>query len=97
MGAVVLVLGRICHNRLRLGRSCVAQPSIGDSMSNSITTKVLEEMNKLPDELQQQVLQFVEALRQKHREEPSGDAWDVLASLTGTIEAPADWSTGHDH
>lgn len=66
-------------------------------MSSSITTKVLEEMNKLPDELQQQVLQFVEALRQKHLEDPSGDAWDVLASLTGTLEAPPDWSAEHDH
>ncbi len=65
-------------------------------MSNSITAKVIEEMNELSDELQQKVLQFVESLRQKHLEEPSGDAWDVLASLTGTIEAPDDWSAEHD-
>lgn len=70
---------------------------MGDSMSNSITAKVLEEMAELPADLQQKVLQFVEALRQKHREEPSGDAWDVLDSLTGTIEAPPDWSADHDH
>jgi hypothetical protein len=24
-------------------------------------------------------------------------AWDVLESLAGTIEAPADWATQHDH
>lgn len=66
-------------------------------MSNSITAKVLEEMAELPDDLQQQVLQFVEALRQKYQEEPSGDAWDVLEALTGTIEAPPDWSAEHDH
>ncbi|WP_159784249.1 DUF2281 domain-containing protein [Sodalinema gerasimenkoae] len=66
-------------------------------MSNSITAKVLEEMDELPDHLQQQVLRFVESLRQKHLEETSGGAWDVLASLTGTIEAPADWSAEHDH
>jgi hypothetical protein len=30
-------------------------------MNNSITAKVLEEMAELPDDLQQQVLQFVEA------------------------------------
>jgi hypothetical protein len=26
-----------------------------------------------------------------------GDAWDVLDSLTGTVEAPSDWSAQHDH
>jgi hypothetical protein len=25
------------------------------------------------------------------------NAWDVLESLIGTIEAPADWSSEHDH
>jgi hypothetical protein len=26
-----------------------------------------------------------------------GDAWDVLEALTGTVDAPADWSKQHDH
>ena len=26
-----------------------------------------------------------------------GDAWEVLASLAGTVEAPADWALEHDH
>lgn len=26
-----------------------------------------------------------------------GDAWDVLEALTGTVEAPNDWSSEHDH
>lgn len=65
-------------------------------MSNPIVTKVIEEMNELPDDLQQQVLEFVETLRQQHHQ-TSGNAWDVLESLTGTVEAPADWSAEHDH
>ncbi|MBE9139241.1 hypothetical protein IQ254_18910 [Nodosilinea sp. LEGE 07088] len=65
-------------------------------MSNSIITKVIEEMNALPDDLQQQVLEFVESLRQQ-RIETSDNAWDVLESLTGTVEASADWSAEHDH
>lgn len=65
-------------------------------MSNPIITKVVEEMNSLPDNLQQQVLEFIEALRQQHLQ-TSGNAWDVLESLTGTVEAPADWSAEHDH
>jgi len=35
-------------------------------MSSPIITKVIEEMNDLPDELQQQVLTFVLTLRQGH-------------------------------
>ena len=26
-----------------------------------------------------------------------GDAWDVLEAMAGTIEAPPDWSSEHDH
>jgi hypothetical protein len=26
-----------------------------------------------------------------------GNAWDVLERYAGTIEAPADWSSEHDH
>jgi hypothetical protein len=53
-------------------------------------------MNGLPDDLQQQVLTFVLNLRQEHLQ-ASGHAWDILESLTGTVEAPADWSAEHAH
>jgi hypothetical protein len=53
-------------------------------------------MNDLPDDLQQQVLTYILSLRQEHLHE-SVNASDVLESLTGTIEAPADWSKEHDH
>jgi len=65
-------------------------------MSSPIIAKVIEEMNDLPDDLQQQVLNFIATLRQQHSQ-ISNDAWDVLESLTGTVEAPADWSAEHDH
>ncbi|MBE9100810.1 hypothetical protein [Vacuolonema iberomarrocanum] len=65
-------------------------------MSSLIITKIVEEINELPDDLQQQVLSFVVNLRQQHFK-ASSDAWDVLESLTGTVEAPADWSAEHDH
>lgn len=29
--------------------------------------------------------------------EMTGDAWDVLDKLSGTVNAPADWSEEHDH
>jgi hypothetical protein len=58
--------------------------------------KIIEEINKLPDNLQQQVLQFVTTLRQQHLQE-SGDVWEVLESLSGTVEASADWSAEHNH
>lgn len=65
-------------------------------MSSQVVARVIEEMNDLPDNLQQQVLQFVEALRQQHLP-TSGNAWDVLESLTGTVGASSDWSAEHDH
>ncbi|MGA7934977.1 MAG: hypothetical protein WCA35_15630 [Kovacikia sp.] len=65
-------------------------------MSSPIITRVIEEMSDLPDDLQQQVLQFVTTLRQQHLQS-CGNAWDVLESLAGAVEAPTDWSTEHDH
>lgn len=65
-------------------------------MSSPLITQVIEQMNDLPNDLQQQVLTFVLNLRQEHLQK-SGNAWDVLESLTGTIEAPTDWSAEHDH
>lgn len=65
-------------------------------MSSRIVTQIIEQVNDLPDSLQQQVLAFVLTLRQE-RLPTSADAWDVLDSLTGTIEAPTDWSAEHDH
>jgi hypothetical protein len=31
--------------------------------------------------------------------EPStmGDAWEMLEALTGSVDAPEDWATEHDH
>jgi hypothetical protein len=65
-------------------------------MSSPIITQIVEQVNDLPDNLQQQVLTFVLTLR-KEQLKKSGNAWDVLESLTGTVEAPADWSAEHDH
>ena len=64
-------------------------------MSSPIIAQVVEEMSDLPDRLQQQVLSFVVSLGQRQQQN-AGDAWDVLESLAGTIEAPRDWSTEHD-
>ncbi len=65
-------------------------------MSTPIITKIIKQINDLPDDLQQQVLTFVLNLRQEKLQKPA-NAWDVLESLTGTVEAPADWSAEHDH
>jgi hypothetical protein len=65
-------------------------------MSSTVIAKVIKEMKALPDDLQQQVLEFVETLRQQHLA-TSSNAWDVLESLTGNVEAPTDWSSEHDH
>lgn len=65
-------------------------------MNTSTLTQITQEVNDLPDELQQQVLQFIRTVRETHHVS-SGNAWDTLEALTGTVDAPADWSTQHDH
>jgi hypothetical protein len=65
-------------------------------MSRSIVTQIVEQVHNLPDPLQQQVLTFILNLRQQSPKQES-NAWDVLEALTGTIEAPNDWSREHDH
>ncbi len=65
-------------------------------MSNQIVTQIIEQVNDLPDNLQQKILTFVLTLRQEYLQ-TSTNAWDVLESLTGTIDAPTDWSSEHDH
>lgn len=59
------------------------------SMNSLIITRVIEEMNDLPDNLQQQVLQFVNNLRQQHSQ-TSGNAWAVLEFLTKAVKVPTD-------
>ena len=65
-------------------------------MSQSIVTQIVEQVHDLPDPLQQQVLTFILNLRQQSQK-PEANAWDILEALTGTIEAPTDWSSEHDH
>lgn len=65
-------------------------------MSRSIVTQIVEQVHNLPDPLQQQVLTFILNLRQQSPKQES-NAWDVLEDLTGTIEAPTDWSSEHNH
>ena len=55
-------------------------------MSSSIITKVVEEMNDLPDDLQQQVLKFVTTLKQEHLQ-PSDAA---LIAESESYETPTE-------
>lgn len=73
-------------------------------MDSPIILKVIEQMNSLPPNLQEQVLEFVIALRGTHSQHfapntqnSASDAWDVIESLIGTVEAPPDWASEHDH
>ena len=65
-------------------------------MNTPIVTQIVDQVRDLPDPLQQQVLTFIQTLR-KQQSPINPNAWDILESLTGSIEAPADWSSEHDH
>ena len=69
---------------------------VKSNMSRSLIMEVADQMARLPDELQQQVLTFVVTRQQQHQPQEE-DAWDVLEAMTGTVEAPPDWSVEHDH
>lgn len=40
---------------------------------------------------------YVITIQELQKSSPSGDAWDVLEAMAGTVEAPPDWSSEHDH
>ena len=40
---------------------------------------------------------YILVVREKGEEIDSLNTWDVLDSLTGSVEAPQDWSFEHDH
>jgi len=40
---------------------------------------------------------YILTVREKETEPKSQGVWDVLDSLSGTVEAPEDWSVEHDH
>ena len=40
---------------------------------------------------------YILVVHEKVEEAVSLNAWDILDGLTGTIEAPEDWSLEHDH
>ncbi|NOX62354.1 MAG: hypothetical protein GXP42_10495 [Chloroflexi bacterium] len=39
----------------------------------------------------------IAAQEETEETETGGNAWSVLTAITGTIEAPEDWSLEHDH
>jgi hypothetical protein len=52
----------------------------GMVMNSSIATEVMEEMNDLPDDLQQRVLEFVVTLRKQHIQAASSDQNIMVAT-----------------
>ncbi len=53
------------------------------------------EVNQLAEWLQTYL--ETQQSEQDQNEQSEQNAWDVLESMTGTIEAPPDWSINHDH
>ncbi len=68
--------------------------------SPTITDRVVEKLNELPVEKQQQVLDFVEFMFQKHQ--PLKSIWDKIEEITKDVpdevwdKLPADGAKNHD-
>jgi hypothetical protein len=66
---------------------------VGKTMTAIFDGTVLRPESPADLEPDTRYLVTVEALQAKDE----GDAWDLLESLTGAIEAPDDWAQEHDH
>ena len=68
--------------------------------SPTISDRVVEKLNELPEERQQQILDFVEFLAEKHT--PQKTIWDKIEEITKDVpdevweELPADGAENHD-
>ncbi|MBO3458727.1 hypothetical protein G7B40_016215 [Aetokthonos hydrillicola Thurmond2011] len=40
---------------------------------------------------------YVITIQELNQASSPGDAWDLLETMVGTVEAPRDWSSEHDH
>jgi hypothetical protein len=40
---------------------------------------------------------YVITIESDLQDSEKGDVWDLLESLSGTLDAPADWASEHDH
>jgi hypothetical protein len=71
------------------------------SETANISDRVVEKLNELPVEQQQQVLDFVEFMLQKHK--PLKSIWDKIQEIMADVppedlaEIPADASLNLDH
>lgn len=74
-------------------------------MTQAALTNILREIKTLePEELRLVELAVQSQLRDSDNDGLSvpptpetENAWEILEALTGTIEAPLDWSEEHDH
>ena len=79
----------------------VQSPTKPESVtSRTISEKVVEKLNELPLERQQQILDFVEFLAEKHK--PQKTIWEKIDEITKDVpdevwdKLPADGAENHD-
>jgi hypothetical protein len=78
----------------------VQSPNKPNIASPTISEQVVEKLNELPVEKQQQILDFVEFMFQKHQ--PQKSIWDKIDEITKDVpdevwdNLPADGAEKHD-
>jgi hypothetical protein len=75
--------------------------------SEILKEQVIKVLDDLPPQQVAQVLDFALFVRERHvggspaesssQQAPTADAWELLKSLQGSVDGPADWSIEHDH
>jgi hypothetical protein len=74
-------------------------------MKPQLVEQIIEKLETFPDSALREILNHIDLLetstdivsQQQPTGNPQKNAWDILESLTGTVEAPPDWSSEHDH
>jgi transcriptional regulator with XRE-family HTH domain len=57
----------------------------------------LEIWDQLQTEALKRLLEVTDRETQEEKIEKPLDAWDILENMAGTIDAPSDWASEHDH
>jgi hypothetical protein len=69
-------------------------------MNKTITVSVVYDGEVLrpetPPDLETNT-RYVAVIQVEENGAPSGNAWDVLEEFAGTVDAPSDWASEHDH
>lgn len=71
--------------------------SLSPELERLIQSQLQTNQYQSPEEVLEAALKLLVETQQQKTEQVSSSPWDTLEKMAGTIEAPEDWSSEHDH